>query len=248
MPPNEHCPNCRRLVADWHVEWYKTEGPSLYRGSAALDCPLCRQSVGFQGGRIGLAPPGVPLVTRHADQAAAWAASQAISAGGTLQGYTSVAGAGPSTQRTGPGKRSCNRMRSDERNKGDHKMRLLTPDENRFLDVFLHEATTAPFTGPATKALHKSGVEYGDISYVAWAYEQEVPRTGFAVGHAAEIVPPLPWPNRQSALRRNQEIQRIWEQRLKGADESAGPNERERNGDLVREAGGRGHPGEGTSG
>ena len=26
-------------------------------------------------------------------------------------------------------------------------MRLLTPEENRFLDVFLHEATTAPFTG-----------------------------------------------------------------------------------------------------
>jgi hypothetical protein len=50
-------------------------------------------------------------------------------------------------------------------------MRLLTPEENRFLDVFLHEATTAPFTGPATKALHKIGVEYGDISYLAWAYE-----------------------------------------------------------------------------
>ena len=75
-------------------------------------------------------------------------------------------------------------------------MRLLTPEENRFLDVFLYEATTAPFTGPATKALHKSGLEYGDISYIAWAYEQEVPRTGFAVGHAADVVPPLPWPNR----------------------------------------------------
>jgi hypothetical protein len=34
------------------------------------------------------------MITRHADQAALWAASQAISAGGTLQGYTSVAGAG----------------------------------------------------------------------------------------------------------------------------------------------------------
>ena len=38
--------------------------------------------------------PGLPLITRHADQAAKWAASQAISAGGTLQGYTSMAGAG----------------------------------------------------------------------------------------------------------------------------------------------------------
>jgi hypothetical protein len=94
MPPNEECPNCHQMVADWHVEWYKTEGPSLFRGLAALDCPLCRQPVGFQGGKIGQAPPGAPLVRRHADQAAEWSASQAVSAGGTLQGYTSAAGAG----------------------------------------------------------------------------------------------------------------------------------------------------------
>ena len=126
-------------------------------------------------------------------------------------------------------------------------MRLLTPEENRFLDVFLHEATTAPFTGPATKALHKNGLEYGDISYIAWAYEQEVTRTGFAVGHAADIVPPLPWSNRQSALWRNQEIQRIWEQRQQEAGESVGQNERERNGDLIEKVGTQGHPGGGTS-
>jgi hypothetical protein len=100
-------------------------------------------------------------------------------------------------------------------------MRLLTPEEGRFLDVFLYEATTAPFTGPATKALHNHGLEYGDISYLAWAYEQDVPRTGVVVGHAAEVVPPLPWLDRQSALRRNQEIQHIWEQRRSGKDEDA---------------------------
>jgi hypothetical protein len=105
-------------------------------------------------------------------------------------------------------------------------MRRLTPQENRFLDVFLHEATTAPFTGPATKALHNHDLEYGDISYLAWAYEQEVPRTSFAVGHAADVAPPLPWPNRQSALRRNQEIRRIWEQRQHGGEESVGPDRR----------------------
>jgi hypothetical protein len=125
-------------------------------------------------------------------------------------------------------------------------MRLLAPEENRFLGIFLHEATTAPFTGPATKALQKSGVEYGDISYIAWAYEQEVPRTGFEVGHAADVVPPLPWPNRQSALRRNQEIQRIWEHRQQGGEESAGQMagqiERERNGDTAEEVGTLGHP------
>jgi hypothetical protein len=126
-------------------------------------------------------------------------------------------------------------------------MRLLTPEENRFLDVFLHEATTAPFTGSATKALHKIGVEYGDISYISWAYEQEVPRTSFEVGHAADVAPPLPWPNRQSALRRNQEIQRIWEQRQQGGEESVGQNERDRTGDLADEVGTQGQPRGGTS-
>jgi hypothetical protein len=92
-------------------------------------------------------------------------------------------------------------------------MRLLTPQEKEFLDVFLHEATTAPFTGPATRALHNVGVEYGDISYIVWAYEQDVPRTSFTVGHSADVGPPLPWANRQAALRRNEEIRRIWEQR-----------------------------------
>jgi hypothetical protein len=92
-------------------------------------------------------------------------------------------------------------------------MTILTPEEKEFLDVFLHEATTSPFTGPATKALHQIGVEYRDISHIAWAYDQEVPRTSFEWGHAADVAPPLPWPNRESALRRNLEIQRLWEQR-----------------------------------
>jgi hypothetical protein len=94
MPPNEECPHCHLSIQDWHVEWYKTEGPSLYQGQAAMDCPLCRQPVGFRQGKVGPPPPGVPLVRRRADQAAEWAASQAVSAGGTLQGYLSAAGAG----------------------------------------------------------------------------------------------------------------------------------------------------------
>src|SRR5947208_669940 len=95
-------------------------------------------------------------------------------------------------------------------------MTILTPEEKEFLDVFLHEATTSPFfNGPATKALHAIGVEYTDISYISWAYEQDVPRTSFELGHAAEVAPPLPWTNRESVLRRNKEIQRIWEERRK---------------------------------
>jgi hypothetical protein len=102
--------------------------------------------------------------------------------------------------------------------------KLLTPEEKQFLDVFLLEATTAPFTGAATKAIHGIGVEYGDISFLAWAYEQEVPRTGFAVGHPAEVAPPIPWPNRQAALRRNEEIRSIWEQRRRGSATSLLPS------------------------
>jgi len=95
-------------------------------------------------------------------------------------------------------------------------MQILTPQEKEFLDVFLHEATTSPFfNGPATKALYDIGVEYRDISSIAWAYNREVPRRSYEWGHSAEMAPPLPWPNREAVLRRNAEIQRIWEQERK---------------------------------
>src|SRR5207245_2459074 len=96
------------------------------------------------------------------------------------------------------------------------KMAILTQKEKDFLDVFLHEATTSPFfNGPATKALYAIGVEYRDISYIAWAYEQDVPRTSFEWGHSADVAPPLPWPSREAVLRRNLEIQHIWEREQK---------------------------------
>jgi hypothetical protein len=108
------------------------------------------------------------------------------------------------------------------RSKG-REMMLLTPEEKQFLEVFLHEATTSPFTGPATQALHQIGVEYGDISYLAWAYEQEVPRTSFEVGHSADEAPPFPWTTRDSALQRNQELQRVWQQQRQPAQAPKGP-------------------------
>lgn len=97
-------------------------------------------------------------------------------------------------------------------------MTMLTPAEKAFLDVFLHEATTAPFfDGPATKALHAIDVEYRDISYLSWAYHREVPRSSFGWGHAADVAPPLPWTNREAALRRDQEIRRLWERQQQPA-------------------------------
>ena len=59
-----------------------------------MDCPWCGQPVGFQQGKIGQVPPGVPLVRRYVDKAAEWAALGAIYAGGTLHGYVSTAGPG----------------------------------------------------------------------------------------------------------------------------------------------------------
>jgi len=95
-------------------------------------------------------------------------------------------------------------------------MSILTQAEKEFLDVFLHEATTSPFfSGPATKALYGIGVEYRDISYIAWAYNREVPRNSFEWGHSADVAPPLPWTNREAVLRRNAEIQHIREQEAK---------------------------------
>jgi hypothetical protein len=105
-------------------------------------------------------------------------------------------------------------------------MTILTAQEKEFLDVFLHEATTSPFfSGPATKTLYAIGVEYRDISYLAWAYNHEVPRTSFGWGHAATVAPPLPWTDREAVLRRDLEIQRIWEQQYKrvGAEMLGGP-------------------------
>jgi hypothetical protein len=102
-------------------------------------------------------------------------------------------------------------------------MAILTTEEKEFLDVFLHEATTEPFfNGPATKALYAIGVEHRAISYIAWAYNREVPRTSYEWGHAAEVAPQLPWTTRESALGRNEEIRRIWEK------------ERDKKGDVAR--------------
>jgi hypothetical protein len=93
------------------------------------------------------------------------------------------------------------------------KMTVLTPEEKEFLDVFLHEATTTPFfSGPATKVLYAIGVGYHDISFLSWAYHHEVGMTNFGWGHAAEVAPPLPWPDREAVLRRDKEVRRIWEQ------------------------------------
>lgn len=94
MPPNQECPHRRRLIEDWHIEWYKSEATAINRGLAAMDCPLCGGAVLCRMLLIGLAPSGVPVLKREVTQAAEWAESQSTS--GTLQGY--ISSIGPGTQ------------------------------------------------------------------------------------------------------------------------------------------------------
>ena len=76
MPPNERCPHCAALILDWHNEFYDREQRrAIYRGQAAMDCPLCRQPVLWFESRDIAAPPvnaQVPVYRRSAAIAAQW--------------------------------------------------------------------------------------------------------------------------------------------------------------------------------
>lgn len=88
----------------------------------------------------------------------------------------------------------------------------LTDHEMAFLAAFLYEVTTEPFTGPATKRLHANGIAYTDITSLMTAYEREHPPTfdgnNLYWGKPDPDPPPCPWPDREAALRREEEIKR----------------------------------------
>jgi len=50
---------------------------------------------------------------------------------------------------------------------------LLTDREREFLAVFIHEAMTDPFKGPATEELHRRIIYYTDPSHLMTAYYRE---------------------------------------------------------------------------
>jgi hypothetical protein len=76
MPPNEPCPHCGQLILDWHNEWYDpAQRGAIYRGQAAMDCPLCRGAVlWFESRDLAAAPVNaqVPICQRSAAIAARW--------------------------------------------------------------------------------------------------------------------------------------------------------------------------------
>ncbi len=89
----------------------------------------------------------------------------------------------------------------------------LTDHEDAFLAAFICEAATEPFfTGPATKKLHANGIDYADLSWLMTAYGRGHQATfdgnALVFGKPDPEPPDCPWPNRESAIRRVEELQK----------------------------------------
>jgi hypothetical protein len=84
---------------------------------------------------------------------------------------------------------------------------ILSDCEREFLAGFIYEATTDPFKGPATVELHRRDIYYSDLSHLLTAYYQERSKDQQGFGGKAMPEPPrCPWPDRETALRRNCEV------------------------------------------
>ena len=85
---------------------------------------------------------------------------------------------------------------------------LLTQREREFLAAFIAEATTDPFKGPATEELHRRDIYYTDLSYLMTAYYQDPlgDQEGFR-GNDHPTPPPCPWTDRDTAVRRDHEVE-----------------------------------------
>lgn len=84
---------------------------------------------------------------------------------------------------------------------------LLTDREREFLAAFIHEATNDPFKGPATQDLHRRDLYYTDLSHLLTAYYREHAGDQEGLGGKHNLTPPAcPWHDRDSALRRDQEV------------------------------------------
>jgi hypothetical protein len=84
---------------------------------------------------------------------------------------------------------------------------LLSHREREFLAVFIHEATTDPFKGPATEELHRRDIYYTDLGHLMAAYYRETAAEPVGLGGRNAQMPPCPWKDREAAERRNEEIE-----------------------------------------
>jgi hypothetical protein len=85
---------------------------------------------------------------------------------------------------------------------------FLTNREREFLTAFIHEATTDPFKGPATDELHRRDIYYTDLRHLLAAYYRETSDDQQGVGgkHVATL-PPCPWHDRETAARRDRQVE-----------------------------------------
>jgi hypothetical protein len=83
----------------------------------------------------------------------------------------------------------------------------LNSGEREFLAVFIGEATTDPFNGPATSELHRRDIYYTDIPQLLTAYYRESSneQDGLAGKHNTTL-PACPWQDRAVAVHRNREV------------------------------------------
>jgi hypothetical protein len=85
---------------------------------------------------------------------------------------------------------------------------LLTNRERESLAVFIHEATTDPFKGPATEELHRRDIYYTDVCHFLAACYRENPGDEEALGgKSVATLPPCPWTDREMAVRRDHQIE-----------------------------------------
>jgi hypothetical protein len=85
---------------------------------------------------------------------------------------------------------------------------FLTNREREFLAAFIVEATTDPFNGPATQELHRRDIYYTDLPHLLAAYYQEGASQQDGSGdERLATLPPCPWPDRETATRRDQQAE-----------------------------------------
>ena len=85
---------------------------------------------------------------------------------------------------------------------------LLTSHEREFLAVFIHEATTDPFKGPATEELHSRDIYYTDLSKLLAAYYQEhLGNQEGLGGNQVAVLPACPWMDRNAVFAREHELE-----------------------------------------
>jgi hypothetical protein len=77
MPPETKCPLCQTVVPDWHFEWHiQQDQADIFAGKKAMECPLCRAGVAFDGFTVIKPEFRRAFAERNVGHAARWAGNQ----------------------------------------------------------------------------------------------------------------------------------------------------------------------------